>query len=70
MQKEKYMFEILPTVVVTSNQYIGEDEIFTAIFVCPNCDEDCLFIEFNFCPNCGVKLVWEIDYNKLDELRN
>jgi hypothetical protein len=46
-------------VVISEAQNIGEDELYTNWYRCPQCKDDMITRGSNFCPKCGVKLQWE-----------
>jgi hypothetical protein len=46
-------------VVISEAQNIGEDELYTNWYRCPQCKDDMITPRSNFCPKCGVKLQWE-----------
>jgi hypothetical protein len=47
------------SVVITEAQNIGEGEVYTDWYLCPNCKDDMITHGSNFCPRCGVKLQWK-----------
>jgi len=44
---------------ITDKEFIEPEEIWTSIFKCPNCKEECIQQLDEYCSCCGVKLTWD-----------
>lgn len=46
--------------VVEKDAYLGIDELWIAVFICPKCKYTRVLIHSKYCPECGIKLIWKI----------
>jgi hypothetical protein len=58
-----------PFVILTEDEFHDTDEIYTDFFRCPNCECEDIIRGFNYCPLCGIAIDWQVDYKKLDEVK-
>jgi len=46
----------LGEVIVTDDDCIGDDELYTDWYRCPRCGDSNITASFNYCPHCGVRV--------------
>lgn len=61
-------FEGKKIVEITSKDVCEPEEIWTSIFKCPNCHQDCISQYDNYCNNCGTKVNFTESAKKYFEL--
>lgn len=43
---------------ITKDDFVDSEEIWTSIFRCPHCKEECVQQNDNFCSCCGKEVTW------------
>jgi hypothetical protein len=48
-------------VTIGETQRLGDDEIYSMWYECPECATDRILRSFSFCPGCGRKIDWKVE---------